>query len=149
MLYPKEAPVATNKVKGIAYKPGDNADIDATTLVRHSNKSDDVRSVLYRTEDTDKDPANKAKFGDTTAVEVNPGRGLLREYVLTVTKVSGTLRATVLMPVRTPHRNVTNTGPLTPERDEVVKETKEGDEAEADPNLGATIDAIIGKSHKV
>lgn len=103
--------------------------------------------MVYRTEDTDVDPANKAKEGDTTAVEKNPGRGLLCEYVLTVTKVSGTLRATVLIPVRTPHCNLTNTGSLTSERDEVVKDTKEGDIALANPDIGATINEIIGKIH--
>lgn len=93
-------------------------------MVRHSNLLDFKDSVVYRTEDTDKEPANNAKEGDTTAVGANPGRGLLREYVLSVTKVVGALRATVKNPVRTPHRNVSNTGSLTSERLEVGDETE-------------------------
>ncbi len=136
------------KIKGRAWKFGDNIDTDVIIPARYLNTSDPKELAKHCMEDADPEFASKVKKGDIIVAGKNFGCGSSREHAPIALKAAGV--GCVIAPsfARIFYRNSFNMGLPILECDEAAKLIEEGDEVEVNLDTGEIIDITKGKTFK-
>ncbi|MBI5409697.1 MAG: 3-isopropylmalate dehydratase small subunit [Nitrospirae bacterium] len=124
------------KLKGRAWKFGDNVDTDAIIPARYLNTSDPKELARHVMEDADKDFPSKVKAGDLLAAGANFGCGSSREHAPIAIKAAGLQAVVAKSFARIFYRNAFNIGLPIFESDDAPDKIKEGDELEIDADKG-------------
>ncbi len=136
------------KIKGRAWKFGENIDTDVIIPARYLNTSDPNELAKHCMEDADPEFASKVKKGDIIVAGRNFGCGSSREHAPIALKAAGV--GCVIAPsfARIFYRNSFNMGLPILECEEAAKEIEEGDELEVNLDTGEIVDISKGKTFK-
>jgi len=136
------------KIKGRAWKFGENIDTDVIIPARYLNTSDPNELAKHCMEDADPEFASKVKKGDIIVAGRNFGCGSSREHAPIALKAAGV--GCVIAPsfARIFYRNSFNMGLPILECEEAAKEIEEGDELEVNLDTGEIVDITKGKTFK-
>jgi len=136
------------KIKGRAWRFGDNVDTDVIIPARYLNTSDPQELAKHCMEDADPNFSQKVKPGDVIVAGRNFGCGSSREHAPIAIKAAGIACVIAESFARIFYRNAFNTGLLILESPEAAKEIQEGHEVEIDPEQGIIKDLTTGKVYK-
>ncbi len=136
------------KIKGKAWKFGENIDTDVIIPARYLNTSDPQELAKHCMEDADPEFSKKIKPGDIIVAGKNFGCGSSREHAPIALKAAGI--GCVIAPsfARIFYRNAFNMGLPIFESTEAAEAIQEGDEVEVDGDTGEIIDHTTGKRFK-
>ena len=124
------------KVKGNAFKYGDNVDTDVIIPARHLTSSDPDHLKQHCMEDIDPDFVNRVSAGDIMVAGKNFGCGSSREHAPVAIKASGISLVIAADFARIFYRNSINTGLPIMECPEASEKIEAGDVIEADFETG-------------
>lgn len=124
------------KLKGRAWKFGDDVDTDAIIPARYLNTSDPAELARHVMEDADKDFPSKVKQGDIIIAGKNFGCGSSREHAPIAIKAAGIQAVVAKSFARIFYRNAFNIGLAIFESAEASEDIMEGDIIEIDANSG-------------
>ncbi len=136
------------KIRGRAWKFGENIDTDVIIPARYLNTSDPEELAKHCMEDADPEFAKKVRPGDIIVAGKNFGCGSSREHAPIALKAAGI--GAVIAPsfARIFYRNAFNMGLPIFESEEAAKAINEGDEVEIDGDTGLIVDKTTGKKFK-
>ncbi len=136
------------KIKGRAWKFGENIDTDVIIPARYLNTSDPEELAKHCMEDADPDFSKKVKQGDIIVAGKNFGCGSSREHAPIALKAAGI--GAVIAPsfARIFYRNAFNMGLPIFESTEAAEAINEGDEVEIDGDTGIIVDKTTGRKFK-
>uniref|UniRef100_A0A7V4JQ92 3-isopropylmalate dehydratase small subunit n=1 Tax=Thermodesulfobacterium geofontis TaxID=1295609 RepID=A0A7V4JQ92_9BACT len=135
-----------NKIKGKAWKFGDNIDTDIIIPARYLNTTDPEELAKHCMENADPEFSKKVNKGDIIVAGKNFGCGSSREHAPIAIKACGIACVIAESFARIFYRNAFNTGLLILECPEVVKEIDLGDELEVYPEEGKIINLTKNKT---
>lgn len=135
-----------DKIKGRAWKFGDNIDTDVIIPARYLNTTDPEELAKHCMEDADPEFAKKVKKGDIIIAGKNFGCGSSREHAPISIKACGIACVIAESFARIFYRNAFNTGLLILECAEAVKESETGDELEIYPEEGKIVNLTKNKT---
>ena len=124
------------KVKGNAFKYGDNVDTDVIIPARYLNSSKAEELAAHCMEDIDKNFVNEVKKGDILAANKNFGWGSSREHAPMAIKAAGISCVIAETFARIFYRNAINIGLPIVECPEAARDIEKGDEVEVDFDNG-------------
>lgn len=124
------------KVKGNAFKYGDNVDTDVIIPARYLNSSKAEELAAHCMEDIDKNFVNEVKKGDILVANKNFGCGSSREHAPMAIKAAGISCVIAETFARIFYRNAINIGLPIVECPEAAKDIEKGDEVEVDFDNG-------------
>lgn len=124
------------KVKGNAFKYGDNVDTDVIIPARHLTSADPDHLKQHCMEDIDPDFVNRVSAGDIMVAGKNFGCGSSREHAPVAIKASGISLVIAADFARIFYRNSINTGLPIMECPEASEKIEAGDVIEADFETG-------------
>lgn len=128
------------KLKGQAWKFGDDVDTDAIIPARYLNTSDSQLLAAHCMEDADPEFPSKVKPGDIIVAGKNFGCGSSREHAPIAIKGAGVSCVIAHSFARIFYRNAFNMGLLILECPEAAAAIETGDEVEVDIDQGIIID---------
>ncbi len=133
------------KIKGRAWKFGENIDTDVIIPARYLNTSDPEELAKHCMEDADPEFAKKIRPGDIIVAGKNFGCGSSREHAPIALKAAGI--GAVIAPsfARIFYRNAFNMGLPIFESTEAAEAINEGDEVEIDGDTGLIVNKTTGK----
>ncbi len=136
------------KIKGRAWKFGENIDTDVIIPARHLNTSDPVELAKHCMEDADPEFSKKVRHGDVIVAGKNFGCGSSREHAPIALKAVGL--GCVIAPsfARIFYRNAFNMGLPIFESKDAAEAIAQGDEVEVDADTGEIRDVTTGKVFK-
>ena len=132
------------KVKGNAFKYGDNVDTDVIIPARYLNSSKAEELAAHCMEDIDKNFVKEVKKGDILAANKNFGCGSSREHAPLCLKTAGVSCVIAETFARIFYRNAINIGLPIIECPEAAKAIEAGDEVEIDFDSGKIYDRTKG-----
>lgn len=135
--------------KGKVWKFKDDVNTDEIIPARYLNTSDPKELSEHLMEDIDPDFIKKIKPGDIIVGGKNFGCGSSREHAPIAIKTAGILCVIAKSFARIFYRNSFNMGLPIIESEEIVNDSKEGDELEADINEGVVKNLTSGKTYKI
>lgn len=124
------------KVKGTAFKYGDNVDTDVIIPARYLNSSKAEELAAHCMEDIDKDFVKKVKKGDVLVANKNFGCGSSREHAPMAIKAAGVSCVIAETFARIFYRNAINIGLPIVECPQAARDIEKGDEVEVDFDKG-------------
>lgn len=124
------------KVRGRAFKYGDNVNTDVIIPARYLNTTNPKELASHCMEDIDKDFASKVNNGDIIVAKKNFGCGSSREHAPLAIKSSGISCVIASTFARIFFRNSINIGLPIIECDKAAKSIEDGDELEIDFSSG-------------
>jgi 3-isopropylmalate/(R)-2-methylmalate dehydratase small subunit len=133
------------KVKGNAFKYGNNVDTDVIIPARYLNTTFEKELASHCMEDIDANFINEVKAGDIMVAEDNFGCGSSREHAPIAIKASGITLVIANSFARIFYRNAINIGLPILECPEAVKNIKKGDVVSCDLSKGIIINETSGK----
>ena len=136
------------KVKGNAFKYGDNVDTDVVIPARYLNSSKAEELAAHCMEDIDKNFVKEVKKGDILAANKNFGCGSSREHAPIAIKASGISCVIAETFARIFYRNAINIGLPIIECKEASQGIEAGDEVEIDFDSGMIYNKTKGTSFK-
>ncbi len=136
------------KLRGKAWKFGDNVDTDVIIPARYLNTSDEKSLAEHCMEDIDKDFVKKISKGDIIVAGYNFGSGSSREHAPIAIKASGISCVIAKDFARIFYRNSFNMGLPILESKEAVDDIKETDEIEVDIDTGIIKNITTDKEYK-
>ncbi len=136
------------KIKGKAWKFGENIDTDVIIPARYLNTSDPKELARHCMEDADPEFVNKVRPGDIIVAGKNFGCGSSREHAPIALKAAGV--GCVIAPsfARIFYRNSFNMGLPIFESREAAEAIRQGDEVEVDGDTGQITDLTTGQKFK-
>ncbi len=136
------------KIKGKAWKFGENIDTDVIIPARYLNTSDPKELARHCMEDADPEFVNKIRPGDIIVAGKNFGCGSSREHAPIALKAAGV--GCVIAPsfARIFYRNSFNMGLPIFESREAAEAIRQGDEVEVDGDTGQITDLTTGQKFK-
>ncbi len=134
------------KLKGNAFKYGDNVDTDVIIPARYLNTSDPAELAQHCMEDIDLDFVKKVKPGDMIVAADNFGCGSSREHAPIAIKASGVSCVIARTFARIFYRNAINIGLPILECPEAADAISAGDEVEVDTAAGIVTDVTTGRT---
>ena len=134
-----------DKIKGKAWKFGDNIDTDVIIPARYLNTTDPEELAKHCMEDADPEFSKKVNKGDIIVAGKNFGCGSSREHAPIAIKACGIACVIAESFARIFYRNAFNTGLLILECPEAIKEIDTGDELEIYPEEGKIINLTKNK----
>lgn len=135
------------RLKGNAWKYGDNVDTDVIIPARYLNTSDPDELAKYCMEDIDKTFAKEVKQGDIMVAGDNFGCGSSREHAPISIKASGISVIIAKTFARIFFRNSINIGLPILEHPTLPDECSKGDEIEVDLDNGTVKNLTTGKEY--
>ena len=135
------------KIKGKAWKFGDNIDTDVIIPARYLNTTDPEELAKHCMEDIDPEFFKKINKGDIIVAGKNFGCGSSREHAPIAIKACGIACVIAESFARIFYRNAFNTGLLILECPEAVKNIETGDELEIYPEKGKIINLTKNKTY--
>ena len=136
------------KVKGNAFKYGDNVDTDVIIPARYLNSSKAEELAAHCMEDIDKNFVNEVKKGDILAANKNFGCGSSREHAPLCLKTAGTKCVIAESFARIFYRNSINIGFPIMECPEAVAGINQGDEVTVDFTTGLITNITKGETYQ-
>lgn len=136
------------KLKGKAWKFGDNIDTDAIIPARYLNTSDPGELGKHCMEDADPHFVEKVSAGDIIVGGENFGCGSSREHAPIAIKAAGVSSVIAASFARIFYRNAINIGLPIFESPEAAQSIEEGDEIEIEPAAGRIINRTKGETYK-
>ena len=136
------------KFNGTVLKYGDNVDTDVIIPARYLNTIDKKELASHCMEDIDKEFIHKVKAGDIMVAGYNFGCGSSREHAPIAIKESGVSLVIAKSFARIFYRNSINIGLAILECPEAAEAIANGDEVEADLDVGVIYDRTTGKQFK-
>lgn len=136
------------KIKGRAWRFGDNVDTDVIIPARYLNTSDPQELAKHCMEDADPEFVKKIKPGDIIVAGRNFGCGSSREHAPIAIKAAGISCVIAESFARIFYRNAFNTGLLILESPEAAREIETGHEIEINPEEGIIRDLTTGKTYR-
>ena len=136
------------KFTGTVIKYGDNVDTDVIIPARYLNTIDIKELASHCMEDIDKDFHSKIKEGDIMVAGLNFGCGSSREHAPIAIKESGVSLVIAKSFARIFYRNSINIGLAILECPEAAEAIANGDEVEADLDVGVIYDRTTGEQFK-
>ena len=136
------------KVKGNAFKYGDNVDTDVIIPARHLTSADPDHLRQHCMEDIDPDFVNKVTVGDIMVAGKNFGCGSSREHAPVAIKASGISLVIASDFARIFYRNSINTGLPIMECPEASEKIEAGDVVEADFDTGIITNVTQGETYQ-
>ena len=136
------------KVKGNAFKYGDNVDTDVIIPARYLNTSNPKELAAHCMEDIDKEFAQKVEEGDIIVANKNFGCGSSREHAPISIKAAGVSCVIAETFARIFYRNAINIGLPIIECPQAAKEIEAGDEVEVNFVTGVITDVTKGTSYQ-
>ncbi len=136
------------KIRGRAWKFGENIDTDVIIPARYLNTSDPKELASHCMEDADPEFSKKIRPGDIIVAGKNFGCGSSREHAPIALKAAGV--GCVIAPsfARIFYRNAFNMGLPIFESREASEAIEQGDDVEVDADTGEIIDHSTGKTFK-
>lgn len=136
------------KLKGKAWKFGNNIDTDVIIPARYLNTSDPGELGKHCMEDADPEFVDKVKAGDIIVGGENFGCGSSREHAPIAIKATGVSSVVAASFARIFYRNAINIGLPIFESPEAAKAIQEGDEIEIEPAQGLIKNLTKGEEYK-
>lgn len=136
------------KIKGNAFKYGDNVDTDVIIPARYLNSSDEKELAAHCMEDIDAGFSRKVKKGDIIAAGSNFGCGSSREHAPLAIKASGVSCVIAKDFARIFYRNAINIGLPILECPDAARECEEGDALEIDFGTGEIFNLSKNKVYR-
>lgn len=136
------------KLKGKAWKFGDNVDTDAIIPARYLNTSDPAELAAHCMEDADPEFPSKVKPGDIIVAGRNFGCGSSREHAPIAIKAAGVSCVIASTFARIFYRNAFNIGLPILESDAAAAGIQEGDEVEVDLEKGEIENLTRGEKYR-
>jgi len=136
------------KLKGKAWKFGDNVDTDVIIPARYLNTSDPAELAKHCMEDADPSFSGVVGQGDIIVGGANFGCGSSREHAPIAIKAAGVSCVVAEYFARIFYRNAFNMGLPIIECPEAARETVPGDILEVDPTEGTIVNQTQGKTYK-
>ena len=136
------------KFNGTALKYGDNVDTDVIIPARYLNTIDKKELASHCMEDIDKEFIHKVKAGDIMVAGYNFGCGSSREHAPIAIKESGVSLVIAKSFARIFYRNSINIGLAILECPAAAEAIANGDEVEADLDVGVIYDRTTGEQFK-
>lgn len=133
------------KIRGRAWKFGDNIDTDVIIPARYLNTTDPEELARHCMEDADPEFSKKVKKGDILVAGKNFGCGSSREHAPIAIKACGISCVIAESFARIFYRNAFNTGLLILECPEAAREIQTGQEIEVHPDEGKIVNLTTGK----
>ncbi len=133
------------KIKGKAWKFGENIDTDVIIPARYLNTSDPEELAKHCMEDADPDFSSKVAKGDIIVAGKNFGCGSSREHAPIALKAAGIGAVVAPSFARIFYRNAFNMGLPIFECAEAAGAIEEGHEVEIDANSGVITDLTTGQ----
>ena len=136
------------KIKGSAWKFGENIDTDVIIPARYLNTSDPVELAKHCMEDADPEFSKKIRPGDVIVAGKNFGCGSSREHAPIALKAAGI--GCVIAPTfaRIFYRNAFNMGLPIFESREAAEGVSQGDKVEVNPVTGEIHNLTTGAVYK-
>jgi 3-isopropylmalate/(R)-2-methylmalate dehydratase small subunit len=136
------------KIKGKAWKFGENIDTDVIIPARYLNTSDPVELAKHCMEDADPEFSKKIRPGDIIVAGKNFGCGSSREHAPIALKAAGI--GCVIAPTfaRIFYRNAFNMGLPIFESREAAEGISQGDKVEVNPVTGEIHNLTTGAVYK-
>jgi len=134
------------KVKGNAFKYGNNVDTDVIIPARYLNTTSEKELASHCMEDIDANFVNEVKAGDIMVAEDNFGCGSSREHAPIAIKESGITLVIANSFARIFYRNAINIGLPILECPEAVQNIKKGDIVSCDLSKGVITNETTGKT---
>ncbi|HOV87718.1 MAG TPA: 3-isopropylmalate dehydratase small subunit [Syntrophobacteraceae bacterium] len=135
------------KLKGYAWKFGDDVDTDAIIPARYLNTTDPEILAAHCMEDADPEFPAKVRKGDILVAGKNFGCGSSREHAPIAVKASGVGCVIAHSFARIFYRNAFNMGLLILECPEAAESIVTGDEIEVDPDRGVIVNHTQNKTY--
>ena len=135
------------KIKGKAWKFGDNIDTDVIIPARYLNTTDPEELAKHCMEDADPEFSKKISKGDIIVGGKNFGCGSSREHAPIAIKACGISCVIAESFARIFYRNAFNTGLLILECPEAVQDIETGDELEVYPEEGKIVNLTKKKTY--
>lgn len=136
------------KLKGRAWKYGDNVDTDVIIPARYLNTSDPKELSEHVLEDLDPDFRERMKKGDIIVAGENFGCGSSREHAPLAIKASGVSCVIAKSFARIFYRNAINIGLPILESREAVEFVKDGDILEIELEKGVIRNLSSGEEYR-
>lgn len=136
------------KLKGIAWKFGDNVDTDAIIPARYLNTTDPEILASHCMEDADPEFPSKVRKGDILVAGRNFGCGSSREHAPIAVKAAGVGCVIAHSFARIFYRNAFNMGLLILESPEAADAVATGDEIEVDPDRGLIVNHTRNQTYQ-
>jgi len=136
------------KLKGRAWKYGDNVDTDVIIPARYLNTSDPKELSEHVLEDLDPDFRERMKKGDIIVAGENFGCGSSREHAPLAIKASGVSCVIAKSFARIFYRNAINIGLPILESREAVEFVKDGDILEIELEKGVIRNLSRGEEYR-
>ncbi|HIC85171.1 MAG TPA: 3-isopropylmalate dehydratase small subunit [Desulfobacterales bacterium] len=136
------------KLRGKAWKFGDDVDTDAIIPARYLNSSEPEELAKHCMEDADPLFVQKVSKGDFIVAGKNFGCGSSREHAPISIKYAGVSAVIATSFARIFYRNAFNTGLPILECQAAVDGTETGDELEVDLNTGTIINLTKSKTYQ-
>lgn len=136
------------KMRGTAWKFGDDVDTDAIIPARYLNTSDPAILAAHCMEDADSEFIKKVRKGDIIVAGKNFGCGSSREHAPISIKAAGVSCVVAASFARIFFRNAFNMGLPILECPEAVESIVTGDELEVDLDHGVIVNHTQGKTYK-
>lgn len=134
------------RMKGRAFKYGDNVDTDVIIPARYLNTSDPAELAAHCMEDIDADFVKNVRAGDVIVGGENFGCGSSREHAPIAIKTAGVSCVVAKSFARIFYRNSINIGLPILECPEAADAIKTGDEVEVDTASGKIVNLNTGLS---
>ncbi len=136
------------KIRGRAWKFGENVDTDVIIPARYLNTSDPKELAKHCMEDAAPGFSSRIRPGDVIVAGKNFGCGSSREHAPIALKAAGV--GCVIAPsfARIFYRNAFNMGLPIFECSEAAEAIEEGDEVEVDGDTGEIVDHTTGRRFK-
>jgi 3-isopropylmalate/(R)-2-methylmalate dehydratase small subunit len=134
------------KLRGKAWKFGDDVDTDAIVPARYLNTSDPDELALHCMEDMDPDFKNKVRPGDFIVAGKNFGCGSSREHAPLAIKHAGVAAVVAGSFARIFYRNAFNMGLPILECPEAAEAVDSGESLEIDLDTGTITNISRGKT---
>ena len=136
------------KIKGKAWKFGDDVNTDEIIPARYLNTSDPDELASHCMEDIDPDFVKKMSPGDIIVADKNFGCGSSREHAPIAIKVAGISCVIARSFARIFYRNSINIGLPILECEEAASKIAEGDEIEVDLASGTITNVTKNETYK-
>ena len=136
------------KLRGRAWKYGDNVDTDAIIPARYLNESSAEALAKHCMEDIDPEFAGAVRKGDIIVAGENFGCGSSREHAPLSIKGAGVSCVIAASFARIFYRNAINIGLPILESPQAAEETEAGQELEVDLERGEVRNLTTGRSYR-
>ncbi len=136
------------KMRGTAWKFGEDVDTDAIIPARYLNTSDPAALAAHCMEDADADFVKKVKRGDLIVAGKNFGCGSSREHAPIAIKAAGVSCVIASSFARIFYRNAFNMGLPILECPEAAADIQTGDEVEVSLDEGLIVNHTRGRTYR-